>query len=272
MIDIKNCENFLKKNNYLKENQNLILLKYEKITNNSNEKIVQYEVYHPEKKEKIDLLLCKDIKIDIFIPSTVSESILYKYNESSEYYNDLCYPSTTEYNTDIILEDRIDEYINNNMSLCETNCDYKGYDSEKKIVQCKCEIKIAFILDLEIDKKDLQNKFIINFKKITNFYVIKCYKLLLCKEGIINSIGSYVILVIIFIDIILTIIFMVKGHNELIQKIQKINLNIVNNMKSKKKRRKIKKKSRFQTCKMTNSNYINININNNGPEYGKKEN
>ena len=69
---------------------------------------------------------------------------------------------------------------------------------------------------------------------------------------------------------------MVKGHNELIQKIQKINLNIVNNMKSKKKRRKIKKKRakkiRFQTCKMTNSNYINININNNGPEYGKKEN
>ena len=69
---------------------------------------------------------------------------------------------------------------------------------------------------------------------------------------------------------------MVKGHNELIQKIQKINLNIVNNMKSKKKRRKIKKKRakkiRFQTCKMTNSNYINININNNGPENVKKEN
>ena len=244
IIDIKNCENLLKKKNYLKENQDLIILKYEKITNNSNEKIVQYEVYHPEKKEKIDLFLCKDIKIDIFMPSTVNESILYKYNESSEYYNDLCYPSTTEYNTDIILEDRIDEYINNNMSLCETNCDYKGYDSEKKIVQCKCEIKIAFslILDLEIDKKVLYNKFIINFKKITNFYVIKCYKLLLCKEGIINNIGSYVILVIIFIDIILTIIFVVKGHNELIQKIQKINLNIINNMKSKKKRRKIKKK------------------------------
>ena len=124
---------YIKKNNYLKENEDLIILKYEKITNNSNEKIVQYEIYHPEKKERIDLYLCSDIKIDIYLPSNVNESILYKYNESSEYYKDLCYPSTSDYNTDIIREDRIDEYINNNMSLCENNCDYKGYDSKKRM-------------------------------------------------------------------------------------------------------------------------------------------
>ena len=31
----------------------------------------------------------------------------------------------TEFKTDIILKDRRNEIINNNMSLCENNCEYK---------------------------------------------------------------------------------------------------------------------------------------------------
>ena len=34
--------------------------------------------------------------------------------------------------TYIILKDRRNEYINNNLSLCESNCEYEGYDINTK--------------------------------------------------------------------------------------------------------------------------------------------
>ena len=75
-------------------------------------------------------------KIDIIIPVNIDEDNMFKYNSSHEYYNDICYPYTTENKTDIILKDRRDEYINNNMSLCENNCKYTKYDYNTKKVIC----------------------------------------------------------------------------------------------------------------------------------------
>ena len=48
----------------------------------------------------------------------IDENNIFQYNSSHEYYNDICY-SYTKNNADIILKDRRDEYINNNLSLCE---------------------------------------------------------------------------------------------------------------------------------------------------------
>ena len=36
------------------------------------------------------------------------------------------------------------------MSLCESNCEYNGYDSKKKKVKCDCEPKIKISLVSEI--------------------------------------------------------------------------------------------------------------------------
>ena len=277
MIDITECENLMKEKGYLNEDQNLIILKCEKITNISNEKKVQYEIYHPESKLKMDLSVCSNLKVDIYIPSAINESILYKYNASSGYYNDLCCPYTTEQNTDIILEDRRDEYVNNNMSLCEKNCIYSGYNTQTKNVQCKCDAKITFrlIIDIEIDKDHLYNQFT-QLEKLTNFYVVKCYKLLFCKEGIIHNIGNFVILSIILINIVLVIVFVVKGHKEIIKNIQKINIDtsndnkISNDIKTQSNEKKIsktnkninKKTKRF-SCMNLKSNCLNTSNKNN---------
>ena len=67
----------------------------------------------------------------------------FKYNISSEYYNDICFPYTTEADTDIILSDRRNEYIINNMSLCEKDCDYNGYNTTNKKALCKCNVKLT---------------------------------------------------------------------------------------------------------------------------------
>jgi hypothetical protein len=49
----------------------------------------------------LDLNICNDIKINITIPVDIDGNNLFKYNSSYEYYNDICYPYTTEYKIDI---------------------------------------------------------------------------------------------------------------------------------------------------------------------------
>ena len=153
--------------------------------------IVEYEIYHPETKEILNLNLCKETFIDISYPVSVNENELFKYDPNSSYYNDKCFPYTSIKKTDIILDDRKNEYNNYNLSLCEKNCTYNRYDKEKKRVICKCTPKTFFeeLINFQIDKDKLLYKFIV-FKSSTNFNVIFCYKTFFCLNGIISNIGS----------------------------------------------------------------------------------
>ena len=105
---------------------------------------------------------------------------------------------TTKNKTDIIIKDRRNEYINNNMSLCENNCEYTKYDYNNKKVSCECFVKIKcpLISEIEINKDKLLNNFI-DIKKILNLNVIKCYKDVFNKEGLIYNIGFYIMSIII---------------------------------------------------------------------------
>ena len=69
-------------------------------------------------KNKLNLDLCKNTKIELLLPCIIDENNEFKYNIKSDYYNDICYSYKTENGTDIILSDRRKEYIENNMSLC----------------------------------------------------------------------------------------------------------------------------------------------------------
>ena len=48
------------------------------------------------------------------------------------------------YKTDIILQDRRNEFIQNNLSLCEKKCEYIKYDLNTKKTICECFIKKEF--------------------------------------------------------------------------------------------------------------------------------
>ena len=82
--------------------------------------IIEYELFNNITKNNLDLL--EYDKINISIPVSINEDNLYLYNSSSDYYNDICYSYSFKNKTDIILNDRREEYINNNMSLFEANC------------------------------------------------------------------------------------------------------------------------------------------------------
>ena len=181
--------------------------------------------------------ICKGIKIDINIPAKVDENNLFKYNSSNEYYNDICNSFTTENNTDIIIKDRRDEFINNNLSLCEKNCSYEGYNYNTKKVLCKCDIKIKFSLISEISKsKDI---LLFNFKNIKNninINTMKCYYTLFTINGLIKNMGNYVVDIILIITIVFSILFKLREYHkikllvdETFEKIKVNNLENVNN-------------------------------------------
>ena len=211
----------------------------------------------------MDLKICDNIRINISIPVNIDENNLFKYNSSHEYYNDICYPYTTVNNTDIILKDRRDEYIKNNMSLCENNCKFTNYDYSVKKVTCECFIKIKFPLvsQIEINKDKLLTNFV-NITNSINIKVIKCYKQLCDIEGLKNNIGNYTMGSIIILTLILSVLFKIKGYNEIKNAIHEIikitnDANIIKNNPPKIKRKKKKKK---KSKKLNDNKDINLNF------------
>jgi len=234
-IDLAECETRLREYYNIDDDVDLIIFKTDIFEDGLLIPIIEYKVYNYKTKEKLNLNICNDIKININIPVNIDENNLFKYNSSNEYYNDICYPYTTENKTDIILKDRRDEYTKNNMSLCETNCKYTNYDYNTKKVTCECFIKIKFPLlsEIEINKDKLLANFI-NIKNFININVIKCYKQIFDIEGLKKNIGNYVIGSIIILIFILSVLFKIKGYIIIKNKINKIIRTIkeVNKIKS----------------------------------------
>ena len=126
-------------------------------------------------------------------------------------------------NTIMTIYDRKYEFNEKNMSLCEFNCTYKGYNSKTLKVECECKIKnkINFFSEIQIDKKKFINQ-LISIKKISNIWVVKCYYLVFSSLGLQTNIGSYILLITIFINIALTILFFKIAYPLLPKKIKEI--------------------------------------------------
>ena len=144
--------------------------------------VIEYEIYDSKTKNLLDLSICNNTKINILIPAIIDEDNINKYNSSDEYYNDICHTYTTESRTDIILTDRKNEFITNNMSLCDSKCEYRGYDTDIKKAKCECEVKIKIPLmsEIIINSNILKKK--INIKNTANIKIMKCYKVVFSKK------------------------------------------------------------------------------------------
>ena len=121
-MNLGECETKLKHIYNISENEPLYIL--EVISEEEGMKIpkIEYELYYPLNNDnnltKLNLELCKDTKIEISIAVKINES-LDRYNSSSDYYNNICFRSTSSFGTDISLKDRRNQFVENNMSLCE---------------------------------------------------------------------------------------------------------------------------------------------------------
>ena len=256
-IEFGECENILKHEYNISENETLIILKFEKYYEGLYIPIIEYQLFHPITKEKLNLSYCSNTTINLYISVEINENNLLQYNSSSEYYTDKCFPATVD-GLDIILEDRQNEFINKNMSLCENNCKYNGYDKLKKKVLCECGIKSTFnyYLDLNnIDSNLLLNKFKA-IKNEINLFVLLCFEILFTKNGLSGNIGSYILLSIILYFIISLNFFVFFGYRYFkIKTIQKI----IENLKNMSKENIIVNYKKNNNKKKKNTNIFHIN-------------
>ena len=269
-ILLGDCEDKLKKENGILPSETLIIFKYDVYEPGLLIPTIEYEVYNPLTLEPLNLDICKEIEISI--PVTIDEDNLFKYNSSDEYYTDICYSYTTASGTDIMVEDRQNEFNKNNMSLCESNCEYIKYKTKNKKAYCKCPPKLNLnsIEDIKNNKYKLIKHFM-NLKSFVNLKILKCYKEFFDKKALLKNIGSYVIISVIFIQVLLFFSFIFKGYNILYVSIQQLVQNkskdLIDKNNSKKKsrksasniydREKIKKRTKNQKSKTQKLNKKN---------------
>ena len=234
-LNLDNCENILKTVYEIDKNDSLIIFKVDYFKEGLLIPIIGYEIYHPLNNSLLDLKYCSNETTNISIPVTINEKEAFKYDPKSEYYTDDCNPYTTDNGTDIILIDRQNEFVINNMSLCENGCEFEKYDEEKQMAICKCEIKNKQIVISEIlnDTNTLNNNFTTNY---SSSFKMKCYHILFSKEGLEKNVESYILIFIIICFIILGILFQKCGYPMLNSDMKQIiefkeeNKNIHNNV------------------------------------------
>ena len=205
IISLGECENKLKSYYNMSEKESLIIFKIDIYEEGLLIPMINYEVYNANTKKQLNLSICNDenIKINVLLPVYIEENSIYKYNSSDKYYNDECYTYTTEDKTDITITDRKSEFIENNMSLCEANCKYNGYNITIKKAKCECEAKeeISIISEIYQKTEKIMNEFP-NLKNATNLKILKCFTTLFTKDGLKLNIGSYILLFIILVTLV----------------------------------------------------------------------
>ena len=288
-IDFGECENILKENYNLNENVSLIILKYEKLSNISSERSLQYEIYEPINKNRLNLSLCNDIPIDIYVPLVLSDKLKNLYEElknlgydlfdiNDDFYQDICTPYRTSNGTDILLSDRINDYYNNDETQCQPNCQFSDYSMETQDLKCECniissEIKVEKVEDFS--SKSLYKSFY-DVLKFSNYKVLKCFKLVF-KINIFNTnIGNYIALAYFSIFFVIFLIYLIRGRtelkNELVNNLidkganninifsERINLKIEKGNSNDDSRRKMESKELSKNMKYPNFNTKTINI------------
>ena len=267
-IDFFECEKILQEKYKIEEP--LIILIVDIKRNDTISKQVEYQVFNPINLEKLNLSFCENAKIDIYTPINLDSDIynLAKYlkeqgydlfNSSDAFYNDICSTFNSHNNTDVILNDRRKDFYIPNITLCEDNCQYDGFDIDSLKVKCQCAIKS----NVNSDKSKVKfspNKVLENFYKLekyANIKIVTCYKQVFNLSKLKKNYGSYFIFIIALLFLI-TMIVIFKTISKKMSNILKIIINSffsLDKQKNKKKDeispKKLKKKKKKLSNKKT---------------------
>ena len=182
-INFKECETKLKELYNISHNDSLYILKIDALVENILK--IEYGIFYPfstNNLTKLNLSICKDIRIDISIPFYIPLNEVDKYNMSSGFYNDICYKINSENGVDKTIKERQNEFIKNNLSICEEDCNFNDYDNITKKAVCSCftKIKLPMISEIKVNKEILFSNFK-DIRNIGNFNMLKCINLLFEK-------------------------------------------------------------------------------------------
>ena len=214
-VDLAECETALR-NFYNIFDGPLYILKFDIYIEGKEGPTVDYRVYYPlddqSSLEPLDLVNCgeEQIFISFYIELDGDPAM---YDRNSPYYNDICVSYSSNDGIDMTLEDRQNKYIENNKSLCEEDCTFVEYNTNTKLVKCACSVKftVPSISEIKVDKDKLYKY--IDLKKLANFDVLKCYKLITSKVGIITNFGFYLFIPTFIMYFVTIFLFYIKEFN-----------------------------------------------------------
>ena len=268
-INFANCERKLRENpKYSSSNFSIFQIELSNLYESSLINEVEYAVFN-EKRENIDLSVCKDEKIEINyeIKNTsliniskinyYSEQGIDIFNSKHQFFNDICYPYSEE-DSDIILQDRITD-IYENYSLCEKNCNYEGINTTLNTIKCECSVKTY--TDTTVEEPKLNEIIIGTFTK-SNIGVIKCYNLVFNIKNKINNIGFWIYTILVLLHIptfVYYIVYNITSIKKYISnELKKFNYVSVDPNKKKDKKSRDKKSHAPKKLKKIKSNDINL--------------
>ena len=133
-------------------------------------------------------------------------------NIDDPFYNDLCILFKTDYNTDMTLNDRRQEYYVNK-ALCENNCVLnKVINKDRETIKslCKCEIKYNYTSNENAGKKD-------DIPSISSYNIkaFTCIKKTFDSQNISKNPIFWILLVIIIFMIAMILVYALYGNQVL---------------------------------------------------------
>ena len=280
-IDLLECEKILKTKYNISQELSLIVIKTDIKSTDLKSTYVQYEIFHPNTLDKLNLEFCKEVKIEISAPvkleygeialiNSVSESGYNPFNSEDDFYNDICSIYTSENGTDMTLEDRQKEIYGttNNLIMCQNGCKVKSYNKETNKSKCECDIQKnstnTNISNIDFSKENLISTVLGTLNNI-NLLVLKCFKLALSIENILKNKGRIIMTILYLLFIISLIIYVIKDRGKINMFIKDIlyrknNMKELSNKDSKNDKNTIKDKVDKKNCKekMVNKKEIHI--------------
>ena len=180
--------------------------------------------YNPKTGSKLDINeICKDENITISknIETLLNnsnidiESALYLakqkidiFNQTNEFYTDICYDFESPNGKDVVLKDRLLIFFPN-ITLCDTGCIYKGINFTA--MKCICQCKFNSIINSGIlDDNAIINRMthdIEEFVQQSNLIILKCFKKVFSSKNMAKCVGSYIFYAIIFFELISSFVF-----------------------------------------------------------------
>ena len=238
-IYLGECEERLKNVYNIPPTEALYVLRLDVRQIGYNISTLSYEILYPingnKNLVKLNLSICSDINLNRTIDADIKGN-KDKYNKNSPYYNDICYLSDSENGVDISLNDKKEDFIKNNLGVCEDECELISYNYATKKAVCSCGIKteISLMSDIKIDKNALLNSFT-NINNIANIKLMQCYNVIFQKKYILKNIGFDIYACLIISNLSCLIYFIIRDFKILIKEIDNIKSYFL-----KRKRKKLK--------------------------------
>ena len=206
-INFVKCEQFLKSNNYTRNDSELFLFLLEIINPNniSLSNKIEYKIFEKfnEEYKEVDFSYCEMFNLsvnyslkkpvplndtDIKLISQYSHWGVNLFDIDGEFYHEFCqvYP---DFEYDVIMEDRL-KYLYRPYNICEKGCFFE--DIDKNFVYCQCPFKRTFNKTLDATLPDITlGKVPTKFSN--HFEVFKCFWLVISSNDKINNLGFYLI-------------------------------------------------------------------------------